>query len=180
MYICVLFLLNIIIQSSIGVCNSLPGNVLYATGIKHMNNINILGYGVLAQCAEHIYMSGNALHANRNIGMLIKQPLLVTIVNNSITGNEGAGLQIAADGKVSHISMDNIPRIPGNTVFILHTGGLYCKQSCSFYRLSWKGMVFMTIKDMVFTFRERRCFNTMTSSVINSVLSSWMPAMTLK
>lgn len=75
-------------------------------------NVNfalIPGFGVLAQCNEQILMSGNAVHANHNTGVYIKQLLPVSIISNSITCNSGTGLHVSADAKVSSFGNEFLP-----------------------------------------------------------------------
>ena len=62
------------------------------------------GYGVLAACSETLHLSGNAVHANRNIGVYVKQTTPVSIVDNSITCNTEDGLHLMPGSQVTEIN----------------------------------------------------------------------------
>ena len=62
----------------------------------------LLGYGVLCSNTEPVYIHGNAVHDNRDVGVFVTQEEVVEVTDNSVTANHGAGIHVTKHAKVTH------------------------------------------------------------------------------
>ncbi len=55
----------------------------------------------MTNISDSVKLLANAIHANRNTGVSVKQDMPVSITRCSVTCNAGCGLQVASGSKVS-------------------------------------------------------------------------------